>query len=226
GGGPAVPGRVAGRPGAVAVRRAGAGPAGCPVAAARRRVAPTRPGRDPGVRFLAPGRARAAPRPRPSPRCAGRAARTGSAAGRAVGQDRSPEPLRALAGPADQPRPAGTLGRSVRAADRRRAGRVRRAGPTALAPVTGATPPARRPARGSRDGRRADGIMGAMAVPAQGDAPGHEATTRSRARVIVVRAMNRRGIRLLHLADLVGVYAMLLVITAAMTVVRPNFKAL
>ena len=65
-----------------------------------------------------------------------------------------------------------------------------------------------------------------MAVPAQGDAPGHEATTRSRARVIVVRAMNRRGIRLLHLADLVGVYAMLLVITAAMTVVRPNFKAL
>jgi len=41
----------------------------------------------------------------------------------------------------------------------------------------------------------------------------------------VVRAMNRRGIRLLHVADLVLVYALLFMITVAMVPLRPGFNA-
>jgi len=42
----------------------------------------------------------------------------------------------------------------------------------------------------------------------------------------VVRAMNRRGIRLLHVADLVLVYALLFLITVAMVPLRPGFNAI
>lgn len=66
-----------------------------------------------------------------------------------------------------------------------------------------------------------------MTVPAHDDAAGRaDAAPRRGARLILVRAMNRRGIRLLHLADLLVVYLMLFVITVAMSIVRPNFKGL
>ena len=42
---------------------------------------------------------------------------------------------------------------------------------------------------------------------------------------MVVRAMNRRGIRLLHVADLILVYLLLFAITAAMVMIRPGFNA-
>lgn len=47
----------------------------------------------------------------------------------------------------------------------------------------------------------------------------------SASRVRAIRALNRHGIRLLHLADLVLIYLTLFAITAAMIVVRPGFNA-
>lgn len=66
-----------------------------------------------------------------------------------------------------------------------------------------------------------------MTVPGHDDAAGRaDAVPRAGARLFLVRAMNRRGIRLLHLADLLVVYVMLLLVSVAMSVVRPNFKGL
>lgn len=70
--------------------------------------------------------------------------------------------------------------------------------------------------------------MGRMTVPAHDGTPDRALLptgARARARVVVVRAMNRRGIRLLHVADLLLVYALLLLISAGMGMLRPNFKA-
>jgi exopolysaccharide biosynthesis polyprenyl glycosylphosphotransferase len=50
-------------------------------------------------------------------------------------------------------------------------------------------------------------------------------TTPERPRLTVVRAMNRRGIRLLHVADLLLVYVLLFAITLAMMQLRPGFNA-
>lgn len=46
-----------------------------------------------------------------------------------------------------------------------------------------------------------------------------------RPRLVVIRAMNRRGIRLLHIADLVLVYLLLFAVTVAMIPLRPGFNA-
>lgn len=66
-----------------------------------------------------------------------------------------------------------------------------------------------------------------MSRPDPGDeSPDHaQPTTASPPRLTVVRAMNRRGIRLLHVADLALVYVLLFMITLVMVTLRPGFNA-
>lgn len=66
-----------------------------------------------------------------------------------------------------------------------------------------------------------------MSTPQPRDeaAVGHPSAV-DRPRLTVVRAMNRRGIRLLHVADLVLVYVLLFLITLGMVPLRPGFNAM
>jgi exopolysaccharide biosynthesis polyprenyl glycosylphosphotransferase len=66
--------------------------------------------------------------------------------------------------------------------------------------------------------------MSSMSLPVRGE-PSRRGSAVRRPQLVVVRAMNRRGIRLLHVADLVLVYLLLFMITGSMIVLRPGFNA-